>query len=185
MRNSEFPFTKEEASPAYEIETMKTLITLSINGEPYELAVEPQTTLLEALREHVGLTGAKEGCGTGECGSCTVLIDGKPILSCLTLAAECEHLEITTVEGLAQQGSLSVVQEAFLEKGAVQCGFCTPGMVLSVTALLRETPNPDPKQIAKALEGNLCRCTGYNKIVEAVDRAAEQMAGPNEEPLQA
>ncbi len=155
---------------------MKTLVALSINGELYELALEPQTTLLEALREHVGLTGTKEGCGTGECGSCTVLVDGKPVLSCLTLAADCVHLEITTIEGLAQEGSLSPVQEAFLEKGAVQCGFCTPGAVLTVTALLRETPHPDEKQINKALEGNLCRCTGYNKIVEAVHRAAEQLA---------
>jgi aerobic carbon-monoxide dehydrogenase small subunit len=108
-----------------------------------------------------------------------VLVDGKPILSCLTLAADCEHLEITTIEGLALEGSLSSVQEAFLEKGAVQCGFCTPGVVLSVTALLRETPSPDEKQINKALEGNLCRCTGYNKIVEAVNSAAEQLARAN------
>jgi aerobic carbon-monoxide dehydrogenase small subunit len=164
---------------------MKTLIALSINGEPHEVAVEPQTTLLEALREHVGLTGTKDGCSTGECGSCTVLVDGKPILSCLTLAADCEHLEITTIEGLALEGSLSSVQEAFLEKGAVQCGFCTPGVVLSVTALLRETPSPNEKQINKALEGNLCRCTGYNKIVEAVNSAAEQMARAGEEPPQA
>ncbi len=155
---------------------MKTLIDLSINGESYELAVEPQTTLLEVLREHIGLTGTKEGCGTGECGSCTVLAGGKPILSCLALAADCEGIEITSIEGLAQEGKLTAVQEAFLEKGAIQCGFCTPGMVLAVTALLREHPSPDERRINKALEGNLCRCTGYNKIVEAVNLAAEQLA---------
>ena len=153
---------------------MKTLISLSVNGELHELAVAPQATLLEVLREHLGLTGAKEGCGTGECGTCTVLADGQPILSCLTLAIDCQGTEITTIEGLAQGDNLTPVQQVFLEKGAVQCGFCTPGMVLAVTALLRESPNPSDQQIKKALEGNLCRCTGYNKIVEAVNVAAER-----------
>ncbi|MGO9567677.1 MAG: (2Fe-2S)-binding protein [Desulfomonilaceae bacterium] len=153
---------------------MKKLIELSINGERYELALNSQVTLLEVLREHLGLTGTKEGCGTGECGSCTVLANGKPILSCLTLAAECQGMAITTIEGLSKENVLTSVQEAFLEKGAVQCGFCTPGMVLSVTALLQENNNPTETYIRKALEGNLCRCTGYNKIIEAVNEVVQQ-----------
>ncbi|MHB8766997.1 MAG: (2Fe-2S)-binding protein, partial [Deferrisomatales bacterium] len=132
----------------------------------------PQATLLEVLREQLGFTGTKEGCGTGECGACTVLLDGAPILSCLTLAAECEGQAVVTVEGLAPEGRLTPVQEAFVEAGAVQCGFCTPGMVQSTTALLRQNPRPTLHEIQKALEGNLCRCTGYNKIVDAVQRAA-------------
>jgi len=155
---------------------MKVLIRLSVNRELHELAVEPQTTLLEVLREHLGLTGAKEGCGTGECGTCTVLIDGKPILSCLTLALDCEDADITTIEGLAQGDKLTPVQEALLQKGAVQCGFCTSGMVLTMTALLNESPSPSDAEIKKALEGNLCRCTGYNKVVEAVYEAAERLS---------
>jgi aerobic carbon-monoxide dehydrogenase small subunit len=153
---------------------MKKLIELSINGEHYELALSSQVTLLEVLREHLGLTGTKEGCGTGECGSCTVLADGKPILSCLTLAAECQGMAITTIEGLSEENVLTPVQETFLEKGAVQCGFCTPGMVLSVTALLQENNIPTETDIRKALEGNLCRCTGYNKIIEAVNEVVQQ-----------
>jgi carbon-monoxide dehydrogenase small subunit len=151
---------------------MKELIRFTVNGELRELALEPQTTLLEALRDQLGLTGAKEGCGAGECGSCTVLMDDKPILSCLTLAVDCEDAQITTIEGLAQGENLTAVQQSFLEKGAVQCGFCTPGMVLTVTALLKEKPEPSEQEIKKALEGNICRCTGYNKIVEAIDAAA-------------
>ena len=155
---------------------MKNVVELSVNGEPYDLALEPQVTLLEALRDHLGLTGTKEGCGTGECGSCTVLVEGKPVLSCLALAADCQGREIITIEGLAREGKLTAVQEAFLEKGAVQCGFCTPAMVLSVTALLAETPRPTEQDVKKALEGNLCRCTGYNKIVEAIHRAVEVLS---------
>ncbi len=155
---------------------MKTIIELSINGDPYELAVEPHVTLLEVLRDHLGLTGTKEGCGTGECGSCTVLIEGRPVLSCLALAVNCQHVEITTIEGVAHGDQLHPVQTAFLEAGAVQCGFCTPGMVLSVIALLNETPSPTDDDIRKALEGNLCRCTGYNKIVEAINEAAEKLS---------
>ncbi len=153
---------------------MKQLISLHVNGEFHELALEPQTTLLEALRDQLQLTGAKEGCGTGECGSCTVLLDEKPVLSCLTLAVDCEGAEITTIEGLAQGENLTQVQQSFLEKGAVQCGFCTPGMVLTITALLKETPNPTDSEIKKALEGNICRCTGYNKIMHAIDSVVKK-----------
>ena len=155
---------------------MKAIVELSVNGEHYELLLEPQTTLIEALRQQLGLTGTKEGCGTGECGSCTVLLDGKAVLSCLTLASDCQGREVTTIEGVATGDELSPVQRAFTEAGAVQCGFCTPGMVLSTTALLVETPRPSPAEIRKALEGNLCRCTGYNKIVDAVNRASLLLA---------
>lgn len=155
---------------------MKRLISLTINGETHEVPVEPQTTLIEVLREHLSLTGTKEACGTGECGSCTVLINGKPNLSCLTLALECQEQEIVTIEGLHRGGELTSVQKAFLDCGAVQCGFCTPGMVLSTTALLEENSSPSEEQIKKALQGHLCRCTGYNKIIEAVNMAAKQMA---------
>jgi len=157
----------------------KHLIVFHVNGDYYELAVEFQETLLEALRNSLGLTGTKEGCGTGECGTCTVLIDGQPVLSCLTLAMDCEGKEITTIEGLARGNVLTPVQEAFLEQGAVQCGFCTPGMVLATTALLRSNPQPTEEEIKKALEGHLCRCTGYNKILEAVAQAAKKFSISN------
>ena len=159
---------------------MKQLIELLVNGESYQLAIEPQVTLLEVLRDELGMTGTKEACGTGECGSCTVLLEGKPILSCLTLAADCQGLDIITIEGLAQGEDLSPVQQAFQDCGAIQCGFCTPGMVLSTTALLHDNPHPGSAEIQKALEGNLCRCTGYNKIIEAVNMAAEGMASEGE-----
>jgi carbon-monoxide dehydrogenase small subunit len=154
---------------------VKQLIELSVNGEVYELAVEPQTTLLEVLRDYLGLTGTKEACGTGECGSCTVLIEGKPILSCLALAVDYPNKKIITIEGLSQGERLTPVQQAFVDCGAVQCGFCTPGMILSASALLKKNPSPSEEEIRKALEGHLCRCTGYNKIVEAVNTAARQM----------
>ena len=159
---------------------MKQVIELTVNGEPYELAVEPQTTLLEALRDHIGLTGSKEACGTGECGSCTVLLEGRPILSCLTLAVDCRKQPVLTIEGLSEGVELTPVQQAFHDYGAIQCGFCTPGMVLSVTALLEENPKPSEEEIRKALEGHLCRCTGYNKIMEAVNIAAERMGSARE-----
>ena len=155
---------------------MTRLIELSINGETCELAVEPNTTLAEAIREQVGLTGTKEACGTGECGTCTVLIDGRPILSCLTLAVDCRNQDILTIEGLAEGETLTPVQQAFQDCGAIQCGFCTPGMVLSTTALLEASPHPSTQDIRKALEGHLCRCTGYNKIFEAVRQAADAAA---------
>lgn len=150
----------------------KQVIELTVNGDHHELAIEPQETLLGVLRGELGLTGAKEGCGTGECGTCTVLIDGRPVLSCLTLAVECQHREIMTIEVLDKEEGLTIVQEAFLERGAVQCGFCTPGMVLATTALLESNPRPSDDDIRRALEGHLCRCTGYNKIIEAVRQAA-------------
>ena len=151
---------------------MKRLIELSINGETCELAVEPNATLSEVIRDQVGLTGTKVACGTGECGTCTVLIDGRPILSCLTLAVDCQQAAILTVEGLSEGETLTPVQQAFHDCGAIQCGFCTPGMVLSTTALLKANPRPSTTEIQKALEGHLCRCTGYNKILEAVQQAA-------------
>ncbi|MBC8417786.1 MAG: (2Fe-2S)-binding protein [Desulfobacterales bacterium] len=155
---------------------MKQLMKLSVNGESYELAVEPQATLLEVLRKVLGLMGTKEACGTGECGSCTVLMEGRPVLSCLTLVLDCADQEIVTIEGLAEGDRMSPVQQAFQDTGAIQCGFCTPGMVLSATALLEENLRPTEAEIRKALEGHLCRCTGYNKIIEAVNKAAGQMA---------
>ena len=151
---------------------MKRLIELSINDTIYELAVEPNTTLAEVIRDQLGLTGTKVACGTGECGTCTVLIDGRPILSCLTLAVDCHKQDILTIEGLSEGQALTTVQQAFQDCGAIQCGFCTPGMVLSTTALLEANPHPSTSEIQKALEGHLCRCTGYNKILEAVQQAA-------------
>lgn len=157
--------------------TLKRLIELVVNDEFYEVVVEPQTTLLEILRDHLGLTGSKEACGTGECGSCTVLVEGKPILSCLTLAVDHQRQNILTIEGLAKGKEMTPVQQAFLETGAIQCGFCTPGMVLSTTALLNGNPHPTEAEIQKSLEGHLCRCTGYNKIMDAVNLAAKKRIG--------
>ena len=154
--------------------SLKRLLVLLVNNETHEIAVEPQTTLLEALRDQLGLTGTKEACGTGECGSCTVLVEGKPILSCLALAVDYENRSILTIEGLSEGEELTPVQQAFIEHGAIQCGFCTPGVVLSTTALLNENPHPTGEQIRKALEGHLCRCTGYNKILDAVNEAAKK-----------
>lgn len=154
---------------------MKRIIELCVNGQDYELAVESNATLAEVLREQIGLTGTKVSCGTGECGTCTVLIDNRPILSCLALAVDCQKQSILTIEGLSVGGKLTPVQQAFHECGAIQCGFCTPGMVLSTTALLEANSRPSMQEIQKALEGHLCRCTGYNKIMEAVQQAAEQM----------
>jgi len=154
---------------------LRELITLHVNGERRELAVLPHHTLLEVLREDLGLTGTKHGCELGECGACTVLIDGLPILSCLTLPIEVQECEITTIEGLEQQGKLHPLQETFAELGAAQCGYCTPGILLSGAALLREHPQPTREQMKEALAGNLCRCTGYTKIYEAIDAAAERL----------
>lgn len=155
---------------------MKQQITLYINGDTYTLAVDPWRTLNEVLREDLNLTGTKLGCGSGDCGACTVMVDGKTVSSCLTLAVEAAGKEILTVEGLSGSvESLHPIQEAFLEKGAVQCGFCTPGMEMSALFLLNHNPSPAEADIRRGLSGNLCRCTGYNKIVEAISSAAEKM----------
>ena len=147
---------------------MKEAVTLQINGDSYELSIEPKRTLLEVLREDIGLTGTKEGCGLGACGACTVLLDNKPILSCLTLAIACKGKEIITIEGLREGEALHPLQKSFIERGAIQCGMCTPGMILSAKALLDENPHPTEIEVRKAIAGNLCRCTGYVKIVDAI-----------------
>jgi carbon-monoxide dehydrogenase small subunit len=144
------------------------MITLQVNGEIYELLIEAKKTLLEVLREDLGLTGTKEVCDLGTCGACTVLIDRKPALSCLTLAVACKGKEILTIEGLRQGETLHPLQNSFIQHGAIQCGMCTPGMILSAKALLDENPQPTEMEVRKAIAGNLCRCTGYVKIVEAI-----------------
>ena len=152
---------------------MKQLITLKVNGESYEVAVEPRTILLDVLREEFGLTGAKRACDFGNCGTCTVLIDGKPVLSCLTLAMDAVGKDVVTVEGMARDGQLHPLQLAFIAHGAIQCGFCTPGMLLSAKALLDQNRRPTDEEVREAISGNLCRCTGYHKIVEAILDVAE------------
>ena len=148
-------------------------VILKINGKSQRVHVRSNETLLDVLRERLDMTGAKEGCGEGVCGSCTVQMDGKPVRSCLTLAVEADGSEIRTVEGLAHDEQLSPLQQSFIDHGAVQCGFCTSGMLISADALLSENPKPDEKTIRKAISGNICRCTGYAKIVEAVAHAAQ------------
>jgi carbon-monoxide dehydrogenase small subunit len=152
---------------------VKRLMTLTVNGTPYEVAIEPQQSLLQLLREELHLTGTKEGCSEGECGACTVLLDGKTVDSCLIFALETQGREVTTIEGLAQGDQLHPVQKAFAEYGAVQCGFCTPGMILAAKALLDSNPHPTEVEIRQGISGNLCRCTGYVKIVEAIQAAAQ------------
>jgi len=154
---------------------MKQDITLKINGESYEVSVKPSETLLEVLRDKLGLTGSKEGCDTGKCGACTVLIEGKAVRSCLTLAIAARDKEITTIEGVADGGELHPIQQAFVEHGALQCGFCTPGMIMISKAFLEDNPDPTEKEIREALVGNICRCTGYVKIVEAIQASAKEM----------
>ncbi len=156
---------------------MRELIILQVNGESREVAVMPHHTLLEVLREDLRLIGTKHGCELGECGACTVLLDGEPALSCLLLPLEVQGCQITTIEGLEHNGMLHPLQETFAESGAAQCGYCTPGILLSGIALLRDHPQPTRAQIQEALAGNLCRCTGYTKIYEAVEAAAQRMAG--------
>jgi carbon-monoxide dehydrogenase small subunit len=152
---------------------LKRILSLKVNGNNYEVAVNPWQTLLDVLRDELGLTGAKRGCGIGTCGVCTVIIDGKAILSCLTLALECEGRSITTIEGISTAESLHPVQKSFIENGAVQCGYCTPGIVMTAKALLDENPKPDDNEIKDALSGTFCRCTGHIKIMEAVKRVSE------------
>jgi carbon-monoxide dehydrogenase small subunit len=153
----------------------KQLLTLKVNGDNCTVAAEPHHTLLEVLREELGLTGTKHGCELGECGACTVLVDGTPVLACLTLPQQIEGAEITTVEGLAAGAELNPIQTAFAEQGAAQCGYCTPGMMLSAKALLEANPAPTRDEIAHAISGNLCRCTGYTAIYEAIEQAATMM----------
>lgn len=155
---------------------MKHQIQLWVNGESYDLLVEPRHTLLKVLREEIELTGTKKGCDSGDCGACTVLLNGKPVNSCLVLAVEVNGMEITTIEGLAKGNTLHLLQEAFIKYGAVQCGYCTPGMILSVKALLDGNPNPSEYEVRRAIAGNLCRCTGYVKIVQAIMAAAKSMS---------
>ncbi len=153
---------------------MKKIISLTVNGVTSELAVEPRRTLLELLREDLGLTGTKKGCGIGDCGSCTVLLNGVATFSCLTLAIQADGCSVETVEGLAKDGKLNHLQQAFVDQGAIQCGFCTPGMLMTATELLRSNPHPSEQDIRRAISGNLCRCTGYQKIVEAIQAASEE-----------
>jgi len=155
---------------------MKHHINFSVNGDDYSLAVDPWRTLNELLREDLNLTGTKLGCGTGDCGACTVMVDGRTVSSCLTLAVSVNGKSVTTVEGLAPSGEeLHPIQEAFIKTGAIQCGFCTAGMEMSALHLLNNNPEPTEKEIRAGLSGNLCRCTGYNQIVEAISVAAEQI----------
>lgn len=156
---------------------MKVTLTLRINGETRDVIVPVQKTLLEVLREDLGLTGTKHGCELGECGTCTILVGGIPVLSCLTLPVDVQDQEINTVEGLARGGTLHPLQAAFAELGAAQCGYCTPGILVSAKALLDRNPAPSRQEVSQWLAGNLCRCTGYLKILEAVDLAAARMRG--------
>ena len=152
-------------------------ITLNVNHQIYSVLVEPDELLVDVLREKLGLTGTKKGCGTGDCGACTVIMDGRSVTSCLVLAVAAEGKSITTIEGLAPEGQLDPIQQSFLDHHAVQCGFCTPGLVLSTKALLDENPHPSEDEIRRGISGNLCRCTGYQKIVEAIQAVAEDLDG--------
>ena len=156
---------------------MKRIVTLNVNCLEHQIAVEPRRTLAEALRYDLRLTGTKIGCSIGDCGACTVLIDGLPSFSCLVLAVEAEGHEIETIEGVADGNKLHPLQESFVELGAIQCGYCTPGMIMTTLALLRENPDPTEADVRRAISGNLCRCTGYQKIVEAVMDASKRLRG--------
>ncbi len=147
---------------------MKIRVTLTVNGEHHQAQVDPQTTLVEFLRESLHLTGTKEGCGTGDCGACTVLVDGSPVNSCLMLVVDARGRQVTTIEGLASDGTLHPLQQSFIDKGAIQCGFCSPAMILSAKALLDRNPNPTEEDVKKALSGVLCRCGSYKKIIDSV-----------------
>ncbi len=153
-------------------------MNLSINGEPYALHVEPYCSLLDMLRDQLQLTGTKKGCDEGDCGACTVLMDGKTVTACMVLALDAHNTEITTVEGLRQGSTLHPVQAAFVEYGGVQCGFCTPGLIMSAVGLLRENPAPTEAEVRFGIGGNLCRCTGYSKVVQAILKAAETLRTP-------
>ena len=155
---------------------MKKLISLTVNGKVYEVAVSPNQTLVDFLRNELDLIGTKKGCEVGDCGSCTVLMDGRPVNSCLVLAVQANGHEIQTIEGLESPEGLHLIQKAFVEKGAIQCGFCTPGMILTAKSFLEKNPTPDREEIRKAISGNLCRCTGYQKIVDAIEAASVEMS---------
>jgi len=152
-------------------------IKLTVNGKLYELSVPPWETLVEVIRDDLGLTGTKEGCGLGECGACTVIMEGKAVNSCLVLATEADGKQITTIEGLADGDKLHPIQQAFVDHGGFQCGFCTPGMIMSAKALLDKNPTPSEEEIRRGIAGNLCRCTGYTKIIESIKAAAKNMEG--------
>jgi carbon-monoxide dehydrogenase small subunit len=156
---------------------MKQVIEINVNGLGYQVAINPQDLLINVLRRNLGFTGTKKGCGQGDCGTCTVLIDDKRALACITLAIACQGKKIETIEGIDDNGKLDPIQQAFVDEGAVQCGFCTPGMVMAAKALLDENPTPSQTEIKRSLSGNLCRCTGYVKIVEAVEAAAKARQG--------
>lgn len=153
---------------------MKKQIILKINGTEHEVLIKPHRTLLDVLRQELGLMGTKKGCDKGECGACTVLMDGEAVLSCLVLAIQAQGKDILTIEGLSQYGKLDPIQNAFVRYGAIQCGFCTPGMIMASKALLNKTPHPSREEIKRGLSGNLCRCTGYVKIIEAVQNASTE-----------
>ncbi len=155
---------------------MKREVDFTVNGEKYNIIVDTRETLLDALRYRLGFMGSKEGCGNGNCGSCTVTLNGVTVDSCLVFAVEADGVEVTTVEGVAVEGQLHPVQQAFIENGALQCGFCTPGFIMSAKALLERNPNPSEQEIRLALSGNLCRCTGYDKIVQAVMAASQALS---------
>jgi aerobic carbon-monoxide dehydrogenase small subunit len=156
---------------------MKKELKITVNGDDYHFLVDARRTLLQVIRDDIGLTGTKDGCGAGECGACTVLLDGRPVNSCLTLALEADGRSVVTIESLAQGGVLHPIQQAFVQQGAIQCGYCTPGMVMSTKALLDRNPNPTREDILRGLRGNLCRCTGYVKIVDAVEAASCLLGG--------
>ena len=158
--------------------TAETTLELNVNGKTHHVLAHPTDRLLDVLRSQLDLTGTKEGCGTGQCGACTILLDGRPAASCMMLVADAVGREITTIEGLAPADRLHPLQEAFIEHGAVQCGFCTPGMILSAKALLDENPDPTEEEIRRALVGNLCRCTGYPKIIQAIQAVARSNGRP-------
>jgi len=159
---------------------LKQIISLNVNNDTYQVAAYPSQTLLDVLRDDLGLTGTKRSCGTGTCGMCTVIIDKKAVLACLTLAVECEGKTITTIEGISNpDGTLHPLQKSFIENGAVQCGFCSPGIIMTAKALIDKNPNPDEEDIKEALAGTICRCTGHFKTIEAVQKAAEHI---NREP---
>jgi len=160
---------------------MKQRYTLNVNDEFFDTGAEPSDSLLDVLRENLRLTGTKKGCNEAECGSCTVVLDGKPVVSCLVLVGDAREKKIVTIEGLSREGQLHPIQFQMINKGGIQCGYCTPGVIMSAYALLQENPNPTREEIKFAISGNICRCTGYNKILEAVEAAAADLRGPKTE----